>query len=53
MEKKKNYVAAQQYMAIFDSFIMFYRIDNMYPKPVDSKDMMRTQDRTRIIQEGR
>jgi len=53
MEKKKNYAAAQQYMAIFDSFIMFHRLDGIYPKPVDSKDMMVQQDRTRVIQESR
>lgn len=52
MEKKKNYAAAQQYMAIFDSFMMFHRLDNFYPKSVDSKDMMRQQDRTQVIQEG-
>jgi len=52
MEKKKNYAAAQQYMGIFDSFMMFHRLDTVLPKEVDSKDMMKTQDRT-IVQEGR
>jgi len=51
-EKKKNYAAAQQYMAIFNSFIMFHRLDNFYPKPIDSKDMMKIQDRT-VTQESR
>jgi len=47
-EKMGKHEQAQQYMSIFDNFIMFHREDN-FNKPVDSKDLMRLPDRTQYV----
>lgn len=50
-EKMGKYAIAQQYMAIFESFLMFHRLAR-YHRACDAKADMKIGDRTQIIEQS-
>jgi len=50
-EREGKYAQHEQYMSIFNNFCNFHRMDR-HKIPADSKDMMKTQDKTQYIQQG-
>jgi len=46
-DKMGKYAQANQYMSYFNKFLLFHRIDQSI-KPIDSKDMMKTPDYTKV-----